>query len=152
MEIFTSLFGVFASLISYILVDYVWKYLFAKRFARESKPGTYYSAQLKQLTSSLIKASKEVDRVLTELAEVSRDREHAVKNLENNLVSLEKKETELITKIESLENLPLPVADHFAKLIEGGEKRSARRDYLLFGAGVVVSTVIAIILKLVGWG
>jgi hypothetical protein len=28
-------------------------------------------------------------------------------------------------------------------MIEQGEKRSARRDYMLFGAGVVVSTVVA---------
>jgi len=150
--VITSIGGVFASLISYILVDYVWKYFFAKRFTRVSKHGAIYSEQLSRLTSSLIKASKEVDRVLNELTEVASNRERAMKTLESNLASLEKKETDLKERIAILEQLPLPVADHFAGLIESGEKRSARRDYILFGAGVLVSTVIALILKLAGWG
>jgi hypothetical protein len=152
MDIITTITGVAASLTSYILVDYVWKYFFAKRFTRAPKRGEVYSEQLSQLTSSLIKASKEVDRVLKELTEVASNKEISMKTLESNLASLEKKETDLKERIATLERLPLPVAEHFANLIESGEKRSARRDYILFGAGVLVSTVIAVILKLAGWG
>jgi U3 small nucleolar ribonucleoprotein component len=150
MEIITSLVGVVASMISYILVDYVWK--FSSRFTKKSKPVSSYSEKLSQLTSNLIKSSKEVDRVLNELSNVATEREGSIKILENNLLSLEKKEIDLKQKIETLEKLPVPVAEHFAKLMESGEKRSARRDYLLFGAGVAVSTVIAIILKYSGIG
>jgi hypothetical protein len=46
-----------------------------------------------------------------------------------------------------LEKTPLAVAEHFAKLVAPGEKRSAMRDYLLFGAGVVVSTAIGIVIQ-----
>ena len=42
------------------------------------------------------------------------------------------------------------MAEHFAKLTEVGEKRSAKRDYLLFGAGVIVSVLTAIGLRLLG--
>ena len=150
MDIGFSIFSVLASLTSYIMVDYVWKYFFAKRFGPKFKSSAVYSEQLSRLTSSLKKASREVDRVLNELSEVASDRERAVKKLESDLTSLERKEIDLKQRIDTLEKFPLPVADHFAKLIESGEKRSARRDYVLFGAGVLVSTGIAMILKLAG--
>lgn len=141
-----------ASMTSYILVDYVWKFSFGKRFGRKKETAATYGEQLNELTSNLIKASKEVDRVLNELTEVASGRENAVRTLESQLSSLEEKEKDLKNRIDTLEKLRIPVAEYFAKLVESGEKRSAQRDYLLFGAGVVVSTIIAIILKLVGWG
>ena len=36
----------------------------------------------------------------------------------------------------------------FAALVTPGERRSAMRDYLLFGAGVVVSTAIGIAIQI----
>ncbi len=63
--------------------------------------------------------------------------------------TLETREKELKEKIEALESTPLPVAEHFAKLLESGEKRSAKRDYVLFGAGVVVTTGVAIIIQVI---
>jgi hypothetical protein len=51
------------------------------------------------------------------------------------LSSLEARKKELKEKIETLQKVPIPVADHFAKLIESGEKRNARRDYILFIRG-----------------
>lgn len=106
----------------------------------EPKP---YGVRLGELTQSLSRASREVDAVLAELAQVARDRESAVHKLETDLASLEQRERELKTTIEALEKTPLPVAEHFAKLLESGERRSARRDYALFGAGVLVTTVIS---------
>ncbi len=64
------------------------------------------------------------------------------------MASLENREKELKEKIEVLEKIPIPVAEHFAKLLESGERRSVRRDYLLFGAGVLVTTVITIAIQL----
>lgn len=126
--------------------------LLRKIIGKKGKPARPYSERLAKLTSSLTKASQEVDRVILELAQVAKGREDAVSKLENDLASLEKREKEIKQRIETLEKVPLPVADHFAKLIESGDKRSAKRDYLLFGAGVVLSTIIAVILKLAGWG
>jgi len=62
----------------------------------------------------LTKASKEVDSVLGELAQVARNREVAVRKLEVDLGALEGREKELKEKIEALEKTPLPVAEHFA--------------------------------------
>jgi hypothetical protein len=134
------------------IVQDLLKRLFPKLFPAKQTPPESFSDRLSRLTTGLTKASMEVDRVLDELAQVARDRETAVKVLESNLTAMEQQEKELKKKIETLEKVPIAVADQFAKLLETGEKRSAKRDYLLFGAGVLVSTIIAVVLKLAGWG
>lgn len=109
-----------------------------------------YAQRLSSLTGDLVKASQQVHSVLSELAQVARLREATGQRLEADLKGLEEREKQLRRKIEHLEKVPLPVADYFAEMSKQGEKRSAWRDYMLFGGGVVVSTVIAIVLKLVG--
>lgn len=76
----------------------------------------------------------------------------SILSLEANLITLEGREKHLQQRIETLQCVPLPAAEHFAKLLESGEKKSAWRDYMLFGAGVLASTAIAIALKLAGLG
>ena len=83
--------------------------------------------------------------MLAELATVAGERETAVKGLEDQLASLSQREQELQARIDQLQNVPLPVAEHFAKLTSAGEKRSAMRDYILFALGVFVSTAISIV-------
>ena len=61
---------------------------------------------------------------------------------------MEKREKELEEKIDLLQHVPIPVAEHFARLVGPGEKRSAMRDYLLFMAGVIGTTIIAIVLQI----
>lgn len=107
-----------------------------------------YSERLSELTNSLTKASSEVDTVLREMAQVAKEREISVKELEEGLIDLEKREKELKEKFALLQSVPIPVAEHFAKLIEPGEKRSAKRDYLLFMTGVIVTTIIAVVLQI----
>jgi len=123
--------------------------LFKKLGQKPSAPETYH-ARLARLTESLTRSSEEVDQVLDELRSVARARSDAVTALEQDLGSLEAKEKDLQQRITVLQNIPVPVAEHFVALMEKGEGRSARRDYLLFGAGVVVSTAIAIGLKALG--
>ena len=109
-----------------------------------------YAERLSELSASLTKASKEVDGLLAELAHVARDREEAVVRLESDLETLQDREQELKLKIEALENTPLPVAEHFAKLLESDQKRSAMRDYVLFCAGVGLTTLITVLIQLLG--
>ena len=111
-----------------------------------------YGEKLKELVSQLSSATNNVDSILQEVATVAKERETAISSLENELRLLEEKEKTTKERIEALNNTPLPVAEHFAELMKSSEKSSARRDYMLFGAGVVVSTAIAVILKLLGWG
>lgn len=120
------------------------------RVLKRDKPGETYSQKLKRLTEGLVKSSSEVDSVLAELSQVARDREEAIRKLDIELHELEIQEKEQKDKVQALENVPIPVADHFANLTAASERRSALRDYALFGAGVILSTIIAIILQLLG--
>ena len=113
------------------------------------KAGKSYGERLSALTSSLNKASREVDSVLKEVAQVARDRTITLQNLETDLENLETHELELKTRIATLKETPLPAAECFAKMMEPGERLGARRDYVLFGAGVVASTIIALVVQLV---
>jgi len=115
---------------------------------KQKKPTKSYSERLTELIENLSKASREVDAVLTELARVAKERANAVQQLENDLVTMEGREKELKERIDALEKTPLVIAEHFAKLVAPSEKRSAMRDYLLFGSGVVVSTAISIVIQI----
>ena len=111
------------------------------------EPEKTYSQRLSELTHSLTNASSEVDSLLTELGQVAKEKETSVRKLEQGLSALEEKEQELQDRITTLQNVPIPAAEHFARLMETGEKRSAMRDYVLFGAGVVVTTMITIVIQ-----
>lgn len=117
------------------------------RVLKKQRPKKTYSERLSDLTSGLTKASAEVDDVLREMSQVAKERESSVRELETGLADLEKRERELKEKIALLQSVPIPVAEQFAKLVEPGERQSARRDYLLFLSGVVVTTVIAVVLQ-----
>lgn len=99
-----------------------------------------------------MKSSSEVDGLLSEMETISKAREQELHRIECQLSQSQEEERSLEERIDALRNTPLPVAEHFARMIERGEKRSAWRDYILFGAGVVVTTVIAIVLRLKGLG
>jgi septal ring factor EnvC (AmiA/AmiB activator) len=111
-----------------------------------------FRSKLDRLSGNLADASREVDAVLSELTSVAKAREEAVSRLEEELMALEQREQSLQQSIKQLENVPLPVVDRFAELTATGERRSARRDYILFASGVIVSTIIAIALRFFGIG
>ena len=118
-----------------------------QRYRGTGPAGKPYSERLSEHMSALIEASRKVDALLQELYKVANTREVAVRKLEADLASLQHREQELRRTIDELQDVPVPVADRLAALLEPGEKRSAWRDYILFGAGVVVSTIVGIILE-----
>lgn len=148
LDVLASIIGALASLLagglaSTELIQRLVRALLGRQV--QEKP---YSERLTELTESLTKASREVDAVLVELAQVAKDRARAVQQLEADLTTMEGREKELKQRIDALERTPLAVAEHFAALVTPGERRSAMRDYLLFGAGVVVSTAIGIAIQI----
>jgi len=147
LSIFPNLFLEIATMLIGLVLSAPVTRLIVKLFASKPKQKVPYSEQLSALTSSLIKSTKQVDIILAELSSVTKDRERALTKLESELSILENREIETKKRIEDLQNIPLAAVEHFAQLTTAGEKRSARRDYLLFAAGVIVSTLIAILLK-----
>lgn len=143
------LLGLVSALVSTIVggVAYWILEVLRNRSRRKQFPLASYSDKMASLTKSLIGAAAEVDRVLNEISEVCRQKETSIANLETKLVDLAEREKLQQENIHALEGVSLPAAQYFAKAIKQGERRSAWRDYILFGSGVVVSTVIAIVLK-----
>lgn len=129
-------------------VTTILRFYLEQRLRRARGESVSYSERLATLIASLSKATREVDGILSELSDVAKDRAASVQALQTNLVALQGQERELRQQVELLQSIPVPVAEHFAKLVASGERRSARRDYMLFGAGVLVTTAITILLQL----
>jgi hypothetical protein len=111
-----------------------------------------YSKKLAKLLNDLQESSSEVDNVLAELDKFAREREAIAQKVEADLEKLTEREQLLQKRIQELSNIPIPIAEYFSALLAQGEKRSAWRDYILFGAGFILSTITAIILRLLGLG
>jgi transcriptional regulator of nitric oxide reductase len=127
-------------------------YLIDRFLIRSLKPDNRldvisYREKIAALTRSLVESSAHVDRILKEMQEVSQQRETAIITLEQKLSELSEREKNLQEKVTMLEKVPLKAIEYFVDAVEKGEQRSAWRDYILFALGVVVSTVIAVMLK-----
>lgn len=117
---------------------------------RQSKPITYRE-KMERLTAKLGRASSEVDGILQEMNLATQARKQALEVAEQKLEELNKRKEEMEKRVDSLKKMPLPAVEYFIQATEKAEWRSARRDYVLFAAGVVVSTIVGIVLK-VGFG
>ena len=148
VDLLSTIFSGIVSLVAGVASGYAVQQLIRRKSGIRGEKQKPYSERLAELTTSLNKASREVDSVLAELAQVISSRESSVQKIEADLSSLERKEKETKERITALEQTPLPAADHFAKLLEVREKRNAKRDYLLFGAGVIVTTIVALVIQI----
>ncbi len=120
--------------------------LFRNIFKKKSEKS--FGERLTELTANLNKASEEVDTVLREMESVTAQRQVAVQRLQTDLESMESRETELKSRIADLEKTPIPAVEHFAALINRRERRVARRDYVLFLAGVLLMTIVSLAISL----
>jgi hypothetical protein len=111
-----------------------------------------YGEKLRRLFSSVEEASHSIDETLKEMIAVTSQREATVHALSETLRELEEKEGTIRSRIDALNNTPIEVAEHFATLVHSSERRSARRDYILFGAGAVLTALISVVLSLLGVG
>lgn len=145
--IVTALLGLVGTLSSGVLLHGIRRLLGAKKPSQET-----YSERLADVTRRLMKSSSEVDGLLDEMARITKAREQELHRIERQLSQFQEQERSLEERIDALRDTPLPVAEHFARMIERGEKRSAWRDYILFATGVLLTTVIAIALRLAGLG
>jgi hypothetical protein len=109
--------------------------LITKVLDKERKVEASYAERIDYLTKTLVNSTREVDAVFQEIGKVALERQFAAEKLQQELAALSQRESELKQRVEALKNVPLPVAEHFARLLETGEKKSAKRDYLLFWCG-----------------
>jgi hypothetical protein len=78
-------------------------------------------------------------------------RKSAAEQLETQLKDLTTRKGALTEQIEQLQKIPLPAMDYFIQGIRKQEKTSSLRDYILFIAGVLVSAIVAVVLKRFGF-
>ena len=110
--------------------------------------GETYQERMESLSTRLSSAAAEVDLVLSEMTSASKSRQEALQALELELEQLANQRQEIQERIDALQQVPLPAVEHFLNATSRGERKSALRDHVLFGLGVIVSTAVTIILKL----
>jgi chromosome segregation ATPase len=115
-----------------------------------------YAERMQKLSGKLHEASSDFETLLQEMDHVAKQREIAVTELETKLTELSEREQTLESRITTLSQTHPRVAQEFIALLEEGqkegEKRSARRDYMLFAAGVVVTIVLTLVFNALGFG
>lgn len=125
----------------------------AKIFSIELGPSTAipYAERINRTLESLKKASDEMTSATHEFNDIMNEKQATISLLENKLTELSGKENELKTKIETLQQVPIEALSYFEGVLNRDGKRSAYRDYILFGAGVIVSIIVTIVLKKLGY-
>lgn len=110
-----------------------------------------YQAKIHKALALLAKATADVDAVVRGITDLAQERQQNIAKLETQLAALTTRESEVKAKIAALEQVPLPAMKYFEEALRTGDKRSAYRDYALFGAGVLVSTIVTLVLKRLGF-
>jgi peptidoglycan hydrolase CwlO-like protein len=115
------------------------------RRSRERGLKATSTADLTRLVQGLNKSSLELDKILEQIVEVAHHRAEAATNLQAEMKRLEQAEEEYLIRIETLKNEPLRVINDLLNELEPNRIRTPRRDFMLFAAGVVVSTLVSIV-------
>jgi len=110
-----------------------------------------YAERINKTLKSLRKASDEMALATNEFNDIMNEKQDTIAVLERKLSELADKELEMKTKIETLQKVPIEALTYFESILIKGDKRSAYRDYILFGVGVIVSMIITIVLKKMGY-
>ena len=145
-----AIISITVALLSQLIIVYS---LRKKRAAkREIPPGE----RLQQSISKLSTASQEIDTIIQDIVQDINRRQSALEELKARHQLLSQEEAELSKRVEMLKGLPLEVAKYFQQINEQSlqqmEKKRARRDILMFLLGIIVTTIIAILLKVFGVG
>jgi len=106
------------------------------------------TGDLARLVNGLNKTSLELDRILAQIVEVAQNRADAATKLQAEMKRLEEAEEEYLVRIETLKNEPLQIVNDLLNEFEPNRIRTPRRDFILFLAGVVVSVIISVGLRL----
>lgn len=112
------------------------------------------SLRLKESILKLSKAADGMDSVIRDVVAEMKARENVLEELRNRIDVLSEEDEKLSQEVETLRQTPVPVAEYFQEInirnLQQLEKKRARRDAIFFVLGIVVTTTIAVILKLFG--
>ena len=151
----TIISGVLVQLLVTIVIGAVFYALENRIVSRRSKENgakATSTGDLSRLVNGLNKTSNELDKILAQIVEVSQNRAEAATNLQAEMKKLEEIEEEYLVRIEILKNEPLRVVSDLLSELQPNQIRTPRRDFMLFMAGVVVSAVISLVVRLLRVG
>ena len=122
------------------------------RRSREAGSKATSTGDLARLVNGLNKTSSELDKILAQIVDVAQDRAEAATKLQAEMKKLEEAEEDYLVRIEILKNEPLRVVNDLLHELQPNRIRTPRRDFMLFLAGVLLSTVVSIVLGLLKVG
>jgi uncharacterized Zn finger protein len=141
--------SMFAGAITFLLSSDVIKEKTYRLLGLRKNKQESLSERIIRLNKSLKISSNEIESVLREMEEITKNKEKNIIIVEEKIEKLNAKENEMQTKINMMANNPLIKIDKIEKILEEGEKRSKKRDLVLFALGVIVSTVLSIFQKII---
>jgi len=106
------------------------------------------TGDLARLVNGLNKTSIELDSILSQIVDVAQNRADAAIKLQAEMKRLEEAEEEYLVRIETLKNEPLRIVNDLLNELEPNRIRTPRRDFMIFLAGVLVSVVVSLGLRL----
>jgi predicted transcriptional regulator len=122
------------------------------RRSRETGSKATTTGDLSRLVNGLNKTSSELDKILEKIVEVAQNRAEAAIKLQAEMKRLEEAEEDYLVQIEILKNEPLRVVSDLLNELHPSQIRTPRHDFMLFLAGVVVSTIVSILWNLLKIG
>ena len=127
--------------------DTKWSKFLQLWFVFDNKKKKSFRDRLADSIDTLRNSTAEIDNVIEEIGQISKEKHQTIENLQKQLDELESRENELKNKIETMEKVPIESLKHFEEILNNGNKRGAKRDYLIFISGIVITTIIAILLN-----
>jgi septal ring factor EnvC (AmiA/AmiB activator) len=114
---------------------------------KEVPPGERFQESISKLSS----ASQEINMIIQDIVQDIDKRQSALEQLKERHQVLSQEEQELSKKVKMLKDVPLEVANYFQQIsqetIQQVERKRARRDVVMFILGILVTTVVAILLR-----
>jgi cytochrome c-type biogenesis protein CcmH/NrfG len=107
-----------------------------------------YSERLGAAMQQLVAESSRFDEVLREVTQLAIERERDVARASERVEALATQEAQTKARIDELSRVSVPAAEYFVEVVRQSEKNASRRDFALFLAGAVVTTIIAVVLRL----
>jgi TolA-binding protein len=109
-----------------------------------------FNARIDRLSRALRDVNSDLQDAVEDMERELAARESALLALQERLSELGTREQDLESRIQALSKIEPEAVKVFAELTAPGEKRSARRDYVLFGAGAATSLLTSIVFELIG--
>ncbi|HUV80779.1 MAG TPA: hypothetical protein VMW40_08190 [Candidatus Bathyarchaeia archaeon] len=150
IDIIVSILAAIISIVAFLIGGHIGGYFLRKK--RAARREVTQGERIQQSISKLSSASQEIDTIIKDIVQDIKHRQTVLEELKAKYQTLSQEKAELSKQVEMLKDTQPEVAKYFEQTLQQMEKKRARRDSLMFALGIVVTTVIAILLGVLGVG